>query len=146
MRKSLALLAVAHEDGAGKPVEGELCISSTPGFASMWLCNHIASFHEQYPGLALQIVTGGELDAASDRDADLFIVFGDGNWPRHTVQHLYDVAVFAIVQSRAAKLVRAGSTVPPTCCVIPCSICGKSMNGANGWRQGTSICFGRDRA
>jgi LysR family glycine cleavage system transcriptional activator len=91
VRKSLALLADAHEDGAGKPVEGELCISSTPGFASMWLCNHVASFHEQYPGLALQIVTGGELDAASDRDADLFIVFGDGNWPRHTVQHLYDV-------------------------------------------------------
>jgi LysR family glycine cleavage system transcriptional activator len=91
VRKSLALLAEAHEDGAGKPIEGELCIFSTPGFASMWLCNHIASFHEQYPSLALQIVTGGELDAASERDADLHIVFGDGNWPRHTVQHLYDV-------------------------------------------------------
>jgi LysR family glycine cleavage system transcriptional activator len=91
VRKSLALLSDAHEDGAARTVEGALCISSTPGFASMWLCNHIASFHEQYPNLALRIVTRSELDEASDRDADLFIVFGDGNWPRHTVQHLYDV-------------------------------------------------------
>jgi LysR family transcriptional regulator, glycine cleavage system transcriptional activator len=91
VRKSLALLSEAHEDGAGKPVEGDLCISSTPGFASMWLCNHIASFHEQYPELSLRIVTGGELDQATDRDVDLFIVFGEGSWPRHTVQHLYDV-------------------------------------------------------
>jgi LysR family glycine cleavage system transcriptional activator len=91
VRKSLALLSEAHEDGASKPVEGTLCISSTPGFASMWLCNHIASFHEQYPNLSLRIVTGGELDQATDRDVDLFIVFGDGHWPRHTVHHLYDV-------------------------------------------------------
>ncbi len=91
VRKSLALLAEAHEDGAARPVEGTLCISSTPGFASMWLCNHIATFHEQYPNLSLQIVTGGELDAATGPDVDLFVVFGDGNWPRHTVQHLYDV-------------------------------------------------------
>jgi LysR family glycine cleavage system transcriptional activator len=91
IRKSLALLAEAHEDEAGKPIEGELCISSTPGFASMWLCNHIASFHEQYPALGLRVVTGGMLDEASDREADLCIVFGDGSWPRHTVQHLYDV-------------------------------------------------------
>jgi LysR family glycine cleavage system transcriptional activator len=91
VRKSLALLSEAHEDRAGKPVEGHLCISSTPGFASMWLCNHIASFYEQYPDLSLHIVTGSELDQATDLDVDLFIVFGEGSWPRHTVQHLYDV-------------------------------------------------------
>ena len=91
VRKSLALLSEAQEDGTARSVEGALCISSTPGFASMWLCNHIASFHEQYPNLSVRVVTGGELDEAGDRDVDLFIVFGDGNWPRHTVQHLYDV-------------------------------------------------------
>jgi LysR family glycine cleavage system transcriptional activator len=91
VRKSLALLMEAHDDRAAKPVEGELCISSTPGFASMWLCNHIASFHGQHPNLSLQVITGGELDQATDSDVDLFIVFGEGAWPRHTVQHLYDV-------------------------------------------------------
>lgn len=91
VHRSLALLVDAHEEGTSKPVEGVLRISSTPGFASMWLCNHIASFQAEYPNLSLQIVTSAELDEATDRAVDLFIAFGDGNWPKHTVQHLYDV-------------------------------------------------------
>jgi LysR family transcriptional regulator, glycine cleavage system transcriptional activator len=91
VHKSLALLADAQEEGSSKLVEGRLRISSTAGFASMWLCNHIASFQAEYPNLSLQIVTSGELDEATDRAVDLFIAFGEGNWPKHTVQHLYDV-------------------------------------------------------
>jgi LysR family transcriptional regulator, glycine cleavage system transcriptional activator len=91
VRKSLALLADAHEEGAGKALEGTLRISSTAGFASMWLCNHIASFQSEHPNLCLEIVTSRELGDATDRDVDLSIVFGEGSWPRHTVQHLYDV-------------------------------------------------------
>jgi LysR family transcriptional regulator, glycine cleavage system transcriptional activator len=91
VQKSLALLSDAHEERAGKPVEGTLTISSTAGFASMWLCNHVAAFQAEHPNLALQVVTSRELDQAADRDADLSIVFGSGHWPRHAVQHLYDV-------------------------------------------------------
>jgi LysR family glycine cleavage system transcriptional activator len=90
VQKSLALLYDAHEEG-GKPIEGNLRISSTPGFASMWLCNHIASFQAEHPDLNLQIVASRELDQTSDRDIDLFIVFGAGGWPKQHVQHLYDV-------------------------------------------------------
>jgi LysR family glycine cleavage system transcriptional activator len=91
VQKSLTLLTGAHEEGAGRPIEGTLRISSTAGFASMWLCNHIASFQAEHPNLALHIVTSRELDRATDNDVDLSIVFGDGHWPRHFVQHLYDV-------------------------------------------------------
>jgi LysR family glycine cleavage system transcriptional activator len=91
VRKSLMLLADAHEEGAGKALEGTLRISSTAGFASMWLCNHIASFQSEHPNLCLEIVTSRELGDATDRGVDLSIVFGEGSWPRHTVQHLYDV-------------------------------------------------------
>ena len=91
VRKSLVLLADVHEEGAGKALEGTLRISSTAGFASMWLCNHIASFQSEHPNLCLEIVTSPELGDATDRDVDLSIVFGEGSWPRHTVQHLYDV-------------------------------------------------------
>jgi len=91
VRKSLALLAAAHEEGAGTPVEGTLRVSSTAGFASMWLCNHIASFQAEHPNLSLEIVASRELGEATDRDVDLSIVFGEGSWPRYTVQHLYDV-------------------------------------------------------
>jgi LysR family transcriptional regulator, glycine cleavage system transcriptional activator len=91
VQRSLELLADAHEESDVKPVEGSLRISSTPGFASMWLCNHIASFQAEYPNLSLQIVTSRDLGAATDSTVDLFIAFGEGNWPKHTVQHLYDV-------------------------------------------------------
>ncbi|HTV96653.1 MAG TPA: LysR substrate-binding domain-containing protein [Steroidobacteraceae bacterium] len=91
VRRSLTLLMDAHEGGAGKPVEGSLRVSSTAGFASMWLCNHIASFQAEYPNLTLQILTSRELDQATDRDVDLCIVFGSGGWPKHVARHLYDV-------------------------------------------------------
>lgn len=90
VQKSLALLRDAHDEG-NKPIEGNLCISSTPGFASMWLCNHIASFQAEHPDLNLQIVASRELDQTTDRGVDLFIAFGEGGWPKQHVQHLYDV-------------------------------------------------------
>jgi LysR family glycine cleavage system transcriptional activator len=90
VQRSLALLRDAHDDGS-RPVEGNLCISSTAGFASMWLCNHIASFQGEHPELTLQILVNQDLDRTSDPNIDLFILFGAGNWPRMNVQHLYDV-------------------------------------------------------
>ncbi|HEY0339865.1 MAG TPA: LysR substrate-binding domain-containing protein [Steroidobacteraceae bacterium] len=90
VQKSLELLRGAHDDGS-RPIEGNLCISSTPGFAAMWLCNHIASFQGEHPDLNLQILVNRELDEASDPNVDLFIVFGEGSWPKQHVQHLYDV-------------------------------------------------------
>ncbi len=73
VRKSLLLLADAHEEGAGKALAGTLRISSTPGFASMWLCNHIASFQSEHPNLCLEIVTSPELGEATDRDVSISI-------------------------------------------------------------------------
>src|SRR5579862_7709856 len=102
VQKSLVLLADAHEEGAGKPVEGTLRISSTAGFASMWLCNHIASFQSEHPNLCLEIVTSRELGEASD--VDLSIVFGEGTWPRHTVQHLYDVEFLPMCSPALANM------------------------------------------
>jgi LysR family transcriptional regulator, glycine cleavage system transcriptional activator len=90
VQRSLELLCDAHDDGS-RPVEGNLCISSTAGFASMWLCNHIASFHSEHPELNLQIIVNQDLDQAADPNVDLFILFGEGSWPKLHVQHLYDV-------------------------------------------------------
>jgi len=90
VRKSLALLdAAAKEDRA--PIGGTLRISSTAGFASMWLCQHIARFHEEHPNLSLEIFTRRELDNVSDPTMHVFIAFGDGNWPNYLLKRLYDV-------------------------------------------------------
>jgi len=91
VRKSLALLANAQEDRANRDIEGALRVSSTAGFSSMWLCKHVAMFHAEHPNIWLQIVSASDLDEVTDPDVDLFIAFGDGKWPKHWVQHLYDV-------------------------------------------------------
>ncbi len=91
VRKSLQLLTGAQNEGSSAPVDGVLRISSTPGFASMWLCNHIGSLHAEHPGLRLEIVASRDLAEVSGSDVDLFIAFGDGVWPQHVVRHLYDV-------------------------------------------------------
>jgi LysR family transcriptional regulator, glycine cleavage system transcriptional activator len=93
VRKSLELLADAQDEGGNAPVDGVLRVSSTPGFASMWLCNHIGSLHAEHPGLHIEITTGRDPAEVSATDVDLFVVFGDGAWPRHSVRHLYDVEI-----------------------------------------------------
>lgn len=91
VRRSLELLIDAQQEAGNAPVGGVLRVSSTPGFASMWLCNHIASLSAEHPELRIEIVTGPGLDEINDTDIDLFIVFGYGRWPRHAIRHLYDV-------------------------------------------------------
>jgi len=91
VRKSLQMLAGAQDQGGSAPVDGVLRISSTPGFASMWLCSHIGSLVAEHPGLRLEIETSRDLAEVSSADVDVFIAFGDGEWPRHVVRHLYDV-------------------------------------------------------
>ena len=91
VRKSLELLAGAQDEGGNAPVDGVVRVSSTPGFASMWLCNHIGSLYAEHLGLQIDITTGRDLAEVSAADVDLFIVFGDGHWPKHSVRHLYDV-------------------------------------------------------
>ncbi len=89
--RSLALLADAGRRDDRAPLEGRLRVSSTAGFASMWLCQHIARFHAQHPGLQVEIATRARLDEIAEREADVTIAFGDGNWPNYVIQRLYDV-------------------------------------------------------
>jgi LysR family transcriptional regulator, glycine cleavage system transcriptional activator len=134
VQRSLALLSDAHQEGSSKPVEGVLRISSTAGFASMWLCNHVASFQAEYPNLALQIVTNRELDEASDRDADLSIAFGEGNWPKHTVQHLYDVE-FLPMCSPALQNMQGGLNRPGDVLHFPLL----HLRESDDWRQWLAV-------
>jgi LysR family glycine cleavage system transcriptional activator len=118
VRKSLDLLASAQDEGGNAPVDGVLRISSTTGFASMWLCNHVASLASEHPGLRIEIVTGQDLADVSSADMDLFIVFGDGQWPRHTVRHLYDVE-FLPMCSPALLSMQGGLSRPPDALRVP---------------------------
>jgi LysR family glycine cleavage system transcriptional activator len=133
VQKSLALLHDAHDEDS-KPIDGNLCISSTPGFASMWLCNHIASFQAEHPDLNLHIVANRELDQANDRSVDVFIVFGEGGWPKQHVQHLYDVE-FLPMCSPALLNVHGGLKEPEDLLRFPLL----HLNTWDDWRQWLSI-------
>ena len=89
--KALGLLADADDETDRTAIDGTLRVSSAPGFASMWLCNHVAAFHEEYPNIALEVVTNPALNDVSDSSVDAFIAFGDGNWPNFVLKKLYDV-------------------------------------------------------
>jgi LysR family glycine cleavage system transcriptional activator len=112
VHKSLAILSGAQGDGDDTHISGVLRVSSTPGFASMWLCNHIASFHAEYPNLHLQITTHAPFDDVSGSDdVDVFVAFGNGNWPNYAVKHLYDME-FLPVCSPALLHSKGGVTKP----------------------------------
>jgi LysR family glycine cleavage system transcriptional activator len=91
VRKALTVLGDAAEQHASKGVGGSFSISCTPGFASLWLCTHIAGFQDMYPDVSLRILTPRRLDDVTNPEADVFIAFGLGNWPNHAVELLCEI-------------------------------------------------------
>ncbi|MGH6860590.1 MAG: LysR family transcriptional regulator, partial [Phyllobacterium sp.] len=91
VRRALIVIDDAGERRTAAGTSGSLSISCTSGFASLWLCTHIAEFQAKYPDVSLRIVTPRKLDDVSDAGIDLFIAFGDGNWPNRSVDPLCEV-------------------------------------------------------
>lgn len=91
VHKALAMLGDAGAQYRDGGIGGSFRISCTPGFASLWLCTHIAAFREMYRDVSLSIMTPRRLDDVSNPDVDAFIAFGDGNWPNRSVELLCDV-------------------------------------------------------
>lgn len=91
VRRALLLLGDAAVQYGDKGIRGALTVSCTPGFASLWLCTHVAEFKVLYPDVALRVVTPIRLDDVSHPDVDVFIAYGDGHWPRCAVELLSEV-------------------------------------------------------
>jgi len=91
VRKALTVIGDASVQYGNKGIGGSLTVSCTPGFASLWLCAHIAEFQEMYPDVSLRLVTPRRLDDVSNPDVDIFVTFGDGNWPNRAVELLCEV-------------------------------------------------------
>src|ERR1044072_4918400 len=78
IRKALSLIGEAGQQHDESGIGGACVVSCTPGFASLWLCTHIAEFVERYPDVALKIRTPRRLDEVVGAEVDVFIAFGDG--------------------------------------------------------------------
>jgi LysR family glycine cleavage system transcriptional activator len=91
VRRALTLIGDAAIQYGDRGIRGSLNVSCTPGFASHWLCTHVAEFKDIYPDIALRIVTPPRLDDVGNPDVDAFIAFGDGSWTNHSVELLSQV-------------------------------------------------------
>ncbi|GGD35913.1 LysR substrate-binding domain-containing protein [Aureimonas glaciei] len=91
VRKALTLIGDAAIQYGDRGIRGALNVSCTPGLASLWLCTHLGEFLALYPDVALKIATPRRLDDVTHPDMDLFIAFGDGVWPGHSVELLAQV-------------------------------------------------------
>lgn len=91
IRQALLAISGAAARNTGRGVAGALMVSCAPGFAASWLCNKIGRFACAYPDVSLSIVTPRRLGEVNNPDVDLFITYGDGEFPDMQVEHILDV-------------------------------------------------------
>ena len=91
IRKALRAILGSAARNTGRGVTGSLTVSCAPGFAAGWLCNNIGRFAAAYPDIALSIITPRSLGKVSDPNVDLFITYGDGEFPDMQTEHVLDV-------------------------------------------------------
>lgn len=112
VRRALALIGEAASQRDGAALRGELVVSCTPGFASLWLCTHLGEFTTLHPDVMLRLVTPPRLDAVDRPDVDAFIAYGDGAWPGRSVDLLSEVEFTPLCSP--ALLNRIGGVAEPT--------------------------------
>lgn len=91
VRSALSLISGSAIRNAGNALTGQLTVSCTPGFAASWLSTKITRFRAICPEVNLSIVTPSRLDDVSNPDADLFVVFSDGDIKGVEVELLKEV-------------------------------------------------------
>jgi LysR family transcriptional regulator, glycine cleavage system transcriptional activator len=111
VRKALALIGDAGLGLDDRGIAGPLAISCVSGFAGPWLCPIIGAFQERYPEVALRILAPQHIGEVTNPEADLFITFGDGNWPHRIVELLSEVEYSPMCS--AALLNRLGGFESP---------------------------------
>ncbi len=91
VEKALSIVSWANLLTEDNVPAGRLRLSCVPGFAIFWLCNHLAEFQQLYPQISLEISSPHRLADVWDRDIELFIAFGKGNWPGMQCELLSDI-------------------------------------------------------
>ncbi len=76
--------------------ERQVTVGSTGGFAYYWLMPRLAGFSETWPEITLnQIVSDEQIDI-SDRQADLVVRYGTGQWPDLESRYLFGDRVYPV--------------------------------------------------
>ncbi|SIT04839.1 LysR substrate-binding domain-containing protein [Neptunomonas antarctica] len=95
-KRALNILQEAARVNSGHKVTGRLNISCAPGLANYWLCHHLSKFMRKFPKLTLYISSPEEPADTSNDNIDLFIAYGNGNWPDQYVKQLITIRLFPV--------------------------------------------------
>lgn len=100
VQKILSSVFEAGKRPEQEKVIGRLCVSCNPGFATYWLCQHIGGFLQLFPQVRLQVISPGSTDDVSNHNADVFIAYGVGDWPKHVVSQIVGLYYFPVCSPR----------------------------------------------
>ncbi|KGY12573.1 LysR family transcriptional regulator [Vibrio tubiashii] len=96
-----------------EPVEGLLCVSSTPSFASRWLLPRLWKFSLQHPNIPIRIITSCDAPNLKQGDADLAIWQGeklDSNTEQKLhKEFLFEEAIFPFCSPQLAQSIELTS-------------------------------------
>ena len=86
--QGLDLLAEAGER-LTVPISSPLVnLSVNPGYAARWLVQHLEGFLQQSPEWEVRLSATNKLDDLTERQYDMAIRYGDGNYPGHKIHRL----------------------------------------------------------
>jgi LysR family glycine cleavage system transcriptional activator len=86
--QGLDLLAEAGERLTATKSSPLVNLSVNPGFAARWLVQHLDGFHQQSPEWEVRLSATYKMADLSERQYDMGIRYGDGNYPGHKVHRL----------------------------------------------------------
>jgi len=86
----VALTEANLSSGRDRP-EGQLTISTTNAFGTIWLTPRLRSFHQTYPGIQLRLKTSDDALDLSMREADVAVRMGTPTQPDLIQRHLMTV-------------------------------------------------------
>lgn len=96
VKKALTILLEASRVNCEEEMIGKLTISCAPGLANYWLCRKLSGFTKKYPKLSLHILSSSFPSDISNDNVDLFIAYGNGNWPEKYVKQLMTIRLFPV--------------------------------------------------
>lgn len=92
-----------------EPVEGLLCVSSTPSFASRWLLPRLWKFSTQYPNIPIRIITSCDGPNLKQGDADIAIWQGEDldtpNGQNLHKEFLFEESIYPFCSPHLAKTI-----------------------------------------
>ncbi|WP_210542720.1 LysR substrate-binding domain-containing protein [Rhodoferax sp. PAMC 29310] len=87
VQRGLESLDLGVQAVRSQPLQDVLRVATDFAFAAYWLMPRLPRFHQQYPHIDVNLLTGNRSVAAPPIDADLSMVFGDGH-VKHAESHL----------------------------------------------------------